>query len=303
MKYVQPFGEADPNAPYKDRNSSAGEPGSRVPAKAIENPQREIQEVILQAGLTPSSENVTQLYEAIMTLIAQITGEGENPLNDLLTLLRSKMLHYPEILTSDGKIPCISPSTGNFRVPLGYTFRHRGVFDVTTVQSDFATAANKTYHCFWDPTNGVQFKDLADSSYNPGAVAETSAIFESTYDRMLICRVTTDASNVLTITNLVNKDRLSRSARKTGTPGALGAGTLSYTATETYDWARTPTVPVITGSVQADAAPAASMDHIAAWVDNIVVTRYAATARVRSDWQSSASFNSSSAYLDFNLTA
>lgn len=301
--YVQPIGEADPNASYKDRNTGAGEPGSRVPALAIEMPQREILTVITSAGIPPNRTDPTQLNAAIDAKIALAIGSGESPLDDLLTLLRSKMLVYPEILTSDGKIPCFSPSTGTVRVPLGYTFRHRGVFDVTTLQQDFATVANKIYHLIWDPTNGLQQKDLADSGYNPTAAAETSQIFESTYDRMLICRVVTDASNVATITNLVNRDRLARSNRRTGTPGALGAGTLSFTSTETYDWARTPTVPVITGSVQADAAPAAAMDHIAGWVDNVVVTRYSATARVRTDWQSSASFTSSAAYLDFNLMA
>ncbi len=239
--YVQPVGEADPNASYKDRNTGAGIPGSKVPALAIEMPQREIRTVVTSVGLVPNKTDPTQLNAAIDAKIALAIGSGESPLDDLLALLRTKIFAYPEILTSDGKIPCLSPSTGNFRVPLGYTFRHRGVFDVTTVQSDFATSANKIYHCFWDPTDGVQFKDLADISYNPTSAPETSVIFQSGYDRMLICRVVTDASNVLTITNLVNRDRLSLSQIMTATDlTAAGAQEARCAVSLTLNWARQP---------------------------------------------------------------
>ncbi len=206
MKYNPPFGEADPDASYRDR--STGAPGSRVPRKAVEHTQREIVAAIVGAGLTPSDSDLTQLLQAIDARIAALTGGGPTGGYALVSTIRSNMPIYPEVLTSDGKIPCVSPGIGQFRVPAGYSFLHRGYHPVTTVQSDFATVANKTYHCFWDPTNGVQFKDLADSGYNPGAAAETSTIFDSAFDRMLICRVQTDPSNVLTITNLVNKDRI-----------------------------------------------------------------------------------------------
>lgn len=182
MKYVQPFGEADPNAPYKDRNTGAGQAGSKVPAKAIENPQREIQEVILQAGLEPSSENVTQLNEAIDLKIALATGGGANPLDDLLNLLRARLRIFPEILTADGRFNLTVPSTGNVRIPAGVQVLHRGVFTITTAEQTFPTAANKTYHMRYrfTGTPGWSLVDLADGGYNPGgALAETNTAFDT----------------------------------------------------------------------------------------------------------------------------
>ena len=69
MKYVPPLGATDPNASYQDGNPEAGILGSIVPAAAIERPQREIMHVITQAGLEPSGEMLTQLYNAITKII------------------------------------------------------------------------------------------------------------------------------------------------------------------------------------------------------------------------------------------
>ena len=68
MKYNPPVGSQDPDAKYV-----TGQPGkvrgSAVPAEAVEHPQREIVEVIRQAGLEPSGDVLTQLYEAILKII------------------------------------------------------------------------------------------------------------------------------------------------------------------------------------------------------------------------------------------
>lgn len=70
MKYIAPYDAVDPNASYSNGNAVAGIPGSIVDARAIEHTQREIVEVITQAGLTPDEENLGQLYAAIAALIA-----------------------------------------------------------------------------------------------------------------------------------------------------------------------------------------------------------------------------------------
>ncbi|MFR6035834.1 MAG: hypothetical protein ACLUH8_05120 [Desulfovibrio piger] len=68
MKYNPPAGSQDPDAKYV-----TGQPGkvrgSAVPAEAVEHPQREIVEVIKKAGLTPSADDLNQLYEAILKII------------------------------------------------------------------------------------------------------------------------------------------------------------------------------------------------------------------------------------------
>jgi hypothetical protein len=254
MKYVQPVGEADPNASYKDRNTGAGVPGSRVPAKAIENPQREIQEVILQAGLDPSSEDVTQLNAAIDQKIALATGGGENPLNDLLDLLRARLKIYPEILTADGRFNLPVPSTGNVRIPAGIQILHRGVGLITTAEQTFATAANKTYHMRYrfTGTPGWSLVDAFDSGYNPSALAEASSAFDTGYDDMISHRVVTDASNVATITALANKHHLSATGEEIQSNTSFqndvvpSVMTAPDGAVVNLNWARKP-IPALVG--------------------------------------------------------
>ena len=70
MKYNPPAGSQDPDAKYV-----TGQPGkvrgSAVPAEAVEHPQREIVEVIRQAGLTPSGEDLGQLWKALQQLFTE----------------------------------------------------------------------------------------------------------------------------------------------------------------------------------------------------------------------------------------
>ncbi|OWV94276.1 hypothetical protein ATY81_12560 [Rhizobium sp. R72] len=214
MKYNAPYGSADPNAPYIDRNTPGAQSGSRVPAAAVEHPQREIMAVIDAAGIPPSSGDLTQLLQAIEALISAATGGGDTSNFVLMAAARARLPIFPEVLTSDGGIGVISPSTGQVRVPAGTNFLHRGIFNVTTVQSDFATAANKTYHVRWTPVAGFALKDLADVGYNPAALAEANVAFDSVYDDMLVARIVTNPSNVATITNLKNKARLVQSGEE-----------------------------------------------------------------------------------------
>lgn len=68
MEYIPPIG-GDPDDPYIDGNPSGGVDGSVVPAAAIEDPQREIMNVITGASLTPDGGNLTQLRQAIVAMI------------------------------------------------------------------------------------------------------------------------------------------------------------------------------------------------------------------------------------------
>lgn len=299
MKYVPPFGEADPNASYKDRNTGAGQPGSKVPAKAIENPQREIQEVIVQAGLTPSSESVTQLYDAILLLIAQITGEGENPLNDLLDLLRARLPIYPEILSVNGKINFSTPSAGVVRLPSGIQLRHRGCFNETTTEQDFNTTALKTYHLrkrWTGGSPGWSLVDVSDSGYNPGALSEATGSFDTTYDDMLAARVITNASNVASITSLVNKHELTINEILSQTSYATdGVGSDRFTFLREYNWARTPSTHSLnvaratrdSDSIDNDFAirpSGASLSDLLNLSPAFDVTRYRVSQSVLRDW-------------------
>lgn len=65
MKYHPPYGSSDPDASYVDRNSSTSTSGSKVPAEAVEDTQREIVNVITRSGLTPDDD--LQLAAAIQS--------------------------------------------------------------------------------------------------------------------------------------------------------------------------------------------------------------------------------------------
>ncbi|MBB3771509.1 hypothetical protein FHS55_002108 [Angulomicrobium tetraedrale] len=65
MKYQAPFGSLDPDAPYVDRNTPGATRGSVPPAKAIEHPQREQDNLIRAAGITPTADDLSQVTRAV----------------------------------------------------------------------------------------------------------------------------------------------------------------------------------------------------------------------------------------------
>lgn len=71
MKYAPPIGQEAQGeaAHYIDGNPELGILGSPVPAAALEPVQRELVHVIREAGLEPSAEDLTQLFQAICKLI------------------------------------------------------------------------------------------------------------------------------------------------------------------------------------------------------------------------------------------
>lgn len=79
MKYRQPFGISDENAPYIDGNPALGIEGSAVPMEAVEHPQREIVNVIKEAGLDPDAKNLKQLALAIQALIIKAMPQLPDP--------------------------------------------------------------------------------------------------------------------------------------------------------------------------------------------------------------------------------
>ena len=65
MKYWQPYGITDPDAPYINGNPATGVQGSIPPAGSIEQDQREIVNTILGAGMNPTETDVQQLLVAV----------------------------------------------------------------------------------------------------------------------------------------------------------------------------------------------------------------------------------------------
>lgn len=289
MEYVEPFGEADPNAPYKDRNTGAGEPGSRVPAAAIEHPMREIMAVITAAGLTPDATDLTQLLQAIAQLIDSATGGGETSTYVLMAAARARLPVFPEIVSADGTFNLTIPATGTVRIPAGIELIHRGIFSVTTAQQDFATAANKTYHLRWNPTTGWALKDHADSGYNPSALAEADQSFDSSYDNMISHKIMTNGSNVATLTNLANRNRLSFEGAQIGlTSGFIATGSPAFGYAKdvlfSYNFARRPILLSPVAIVGNGGNDSPGTTQTANKISDLAYSRYSAAFRVSGDF-------------------
>lgn len=119
---------------------------------------------------------------------------------------------FPEVETVDGKLS-VSVGSGQIVIGSAQTFIHRGTRRIdcnaySPANRTFATVANKTYHLRWKWNNGspaFSLNDLASVVYNSGSAAETSEVFDTAFDDMLIAKVETNGSNGITVTTLVNK--------------------------------------------------------------------------------------------------
>lgn len=82
MKYKQPFDKpSDPDASYVNANPQLGFRGSILDIIAVEQVQREILKVITEAGITPSDNDLTQLWQAIRQIAGSI---AQTTLNNIL---------------------------------------------------------------------------------------------------------------------------------------------------------------------------------------------------------------------------
>jgi hypothetical protein len=76
MKYEQPYGVSDVNAPYINGNPAAGIQGSIPPAAAFEYHQRELIQLITQAGFTPSDSDLSQVTKAVRQGVNYFAASG-----------------------------------------------------------------------------------------------------------------------------------------------------------------------------------------------------------------------------------
>jgi hypothetical protein len=83
VRYQQPYGVSDPNAPYINGDPSQGRQGSIPPAAAFEQPQRELVGVIEKSGFTPSNNDLLQLARSVraqyMNYAVATYADSSNP--------------------------------------------------------------------------------------------------------------------------------------------------------------------------------------------------------------------------------
>lgn len=247
-------------------------------------------------------------------------GQGKPGLIDLA--LFEKMPFYPEIMTAQARLAITDNGDGSVTVAAGQTIRWRGFRDFATgdhaeAARTFATLASKTYHLRWyppghgDAANAANYpngrfvlKDLAAAGYNPSSKADADVSFDTGFDDVLLARIVTSSIGAITITPLVNKHALKKTVRVEGPTTSGDSGSLIFSGATTLDWSRQPQLSAVTGNVKANTpSPAGALDGYAGWVDNIVVTRYAASGRATTDWVTGSTLAGAAAYIDFSLSA
>ncbi|MBD5539555.1 MAG: hypothetical protein HDQ94_06130, partial [Desulfovibrio sp.] len=107
MKYAPPIGQEAQGeaAHYIDGNPELGILGSPVPAAALEPVQRELVHVIREAGLDPSGEDLTQLFQAICKIIGIKAP--------LATLLKAGLMQPDGVTTTVDEEGLLSALGGN----------------------------------------------------------------------------------------------------------------------------------------------------------------------------------------------
>ncbi len=93
MKYVPPYGVTDPNAAYVNGNPSTGVEGSIPPADAFNEPLRELHNLVLYNGLTPSDTQLDQVTRAVRRQFVNF-GVDTGSVNQLSIALQPAPMGY-----------------------------------------------------------------------------------------------------------------------------------------------------------------------------------------------------------------
>lgn len=167
MKYNQPFGEADPDAPYVDRNTPGAVAGSKVPGAALEDPQREIAHVIdyfLGDGTFGSAQDPADLEQLRKAIQLGVSGRADIPVNGWQSA--------PPASPDDGDRFVVLPTgTGGFAT-------HDGEIAVWTGAAwVFANPVTGLVANYWTGTrmvmlrfDGAEWAEFLTSTVNVGAV-------------------------------------------------------------------------------------------------------------------------------------
>ncbi len=224
--------------------------------------EAEMNSIISEAGTPQSNDSDNSVVTAILALINAATG-GDPAGLILFDQARSRLPIFPDVTSnSSGIFNVTSPSTGVIRIPGGISFNHRGIFQITTSETDLTTIANKIYHLRWNPDNGFELKDLSDLTYNPDSDPETDSSFDTSYDDMLVARIVTNSSNIVTITNLSNLSNLRSLHADSYSFANMGPNTASERVTQTHElnWSRTPFVMITGGGTNTATGSAGGWD-------------------------------------------
>lgn len=253
--FETPFASAaarrSPNADEKANGFPCGPADQTLFNGMFHRIEAELGNLIAYAGLPGNDSDLSQVRKAVMSLIDSATGGGAAANYLLLSQAAARLPIFPEVMSTDGRINFTVPALGTVRLPGDVGILHRGINLINTVQTDFNTLANRTYHIRWNPVDGFQMKLLTDNNYNPDGHGEAHGMFDSTYDDVLLARVVTNSGNVATITPTANKAVLrlqSNTGEFNSNPGSLEVTTFIEDITKyktiNIAWARFPRVNI-----------------------------------------------------------
>lgn len=220
---------------FKDCTSEAAQDGTRLRADFLNKLMAQLRYAIQGMGITEAEGDDTMLLQCFQKLQVDIVQWLNIPL-------------YPEVTESGNVLSVTNLGGGSLRVGAGQEFIHRGwnlvqTNDYSDAERTVTTSANKTYHLRWQYNGGSPIfvlKDTADGVYNPGSLGEGNEAFDTTFDDMLICKITTDGSNNPTVTSLVNKAALWDEIWNTGGISNYAAENAYRYADIVYNWSRKP---------------------------------------------------------------
>jgi hypothetical protein len=186
MQYNQPYGVSDPNAPYINGNPSTGTAGSIPPAASIEFPQREIVNLITDAGLAASNSDLHQLAKGVQSgqlifgVDVGVVNQVSIPVTPPVTALKAGMT-FLTVFAHDNTAPATASVSGLPFVPIVHPVDRSPLnplelragaigllaFDGTNFQLAWSNVVSTTA-----PTDGQAIFLSADQTYyvgGPGA--------------------------------------------------------------------------------------------------------------------------------------
>lgn len=205
---------------------------------------------------------------------------------------------YPEVtgLGAPGFITVTVPETGKVRVNINQTILWRGhrlfrTEDLSQANREFSTTANQTYHlCFYPagkgqaadaqawPNGRLVLHNINDSGYNQGQ-SDPSPLLDTTYDKVLLARISTNGSNVATITPLKNLAVLDQDFNESYSFGEVGANGITDHITASpiqLNWARTPVISLMAIGTAGSPGIAGCVDVGLTGVEENAIQRYSA---------------------------
>ncbi|MEM5529547.1 tail fiber protein [Gammaproteobacteria bacterium AS21] len=243
------------------------------------NASREYVDESLKAFEAKLPKDASAELKGIVQLSNQIDSDNEfkaatpkavKAVYDLLPLNKPKVLDslpiFPEIINNDKKL-LISLSVGKLTIAENQVIRFRGWRDINTdnlSNLSFTLDLAKTYHLRFDIDNELSLNDIESSDYNPDSLSESDRSFDTTYDNVLLAKISNGV-----VTTLINQSE-PFSLTYDGLPNSADATPTGNDYVGSFElplnWSRSP----ISDSVEIKGHLAANGTH--SWNDLMVMT-------------------------------